>query len=244
MGFPLEDNRGICPNCHQASGFKLEFSHPVWPHSSSYYPNWVTGERCGISAFKCLYCGCTSTFLDTYTITTSEASDPAQESGSETMISRKLIAPNIAPRELSEHAPQQVRDAYREASVCEQAGAMVAAGIMYRAAIEALVKHEGAKGRDLYKKIETLRGDLGSEIVDEALHEVRQAGNSSAHEGVAHTDIEVADIAELVQSVVFVVYEQPAQRMAMRESRRERQAAAKGGARGAGKMPDDTVGAV
>ena len=70
-------------------------------------------------------------------------------------------------------------------SICEDAGALRAAGVLYRAATEEMVKDQGGTGRDLKAKINSLTPRLDAELLED-LHESRLVGNDSIHVGVQY----------------------------------------------------------
>ncbi|UQA93764.1 DUF4145 domain-containing protein [Streptomyces halobius] len=137
------------------------------------------------------------------------------------------VWPAPLPRELADDAPQTVREIFAEAALAEAAGALRLAGVGYRAAVEQIVKERGAQGNSLYQRITTL-SQLGvaQETVD-AFHEARLVGNDAAHDGLAYSAEEIADIAELIEEAVLVLYVQPAQRARLVSQRAARRAAAK-----------------
>lgn len=98
---------------------------------------------------------------------------------------------------------------------------------MYRAAVEELVKDQNATGADLYRKIDSLKGQLPTELVED-LHEARMLGNDSIHAGIAYSAEEVEDVAKLIEEAVLVLYVQPEEKRAMRNARKARRDAAKG----------------
>jgi len=111
-------------------------------------------------------------------------------------------------------------------SICEDAGALRAAGVLYRAATEEMVKDQGGTGRDLKAKINSLTPRLDAEVLED-LHESRIVGNDSIHAGVQYAAEEIADVAELLWEAAFVLYEQPAQKASMRAARKARHDAAR-----------------
>ncbi|MFE7889689.1 DUF4145 domain-containing protein [Streptomyces sp. NPDC057412] len=115
---------------------------------------------------------------------------------------------------------------FAEAALAEAAGAFRLAGVGYRATVEQIVKERGAAGKNLYERITGL-GNLGvaQEIVD-AFHEARFVGNDAAHDALAYSAEEIADIAELINEAVLVLYVQPAQRARMAAQRTARRTAA------------------
>ncbi|MFF9156485.1 DUF4145 domain-containing protein [Streptomyces sp. NPDC014846] len=137
------------------------------------------------------------------------------------------IWPHNRPRDLAPEAPEMVREVFAEAALAEAAGAFRLAGIGYRATVEQIVKERGAAGKNLYERITALK-DLGAsqEIVD-AFHEARFVGNDAAHDALAYSAEEIADIAELIHEAVLVLYVQPAQRAKMAAQRAARRSAAK-----------------
>ncbi|WP_162603945.1 DUF4145 domain-containing protein [Streptomyces sp. CS014] len=137
------------------------------------------------------------------------------------------VWPKKTPRELAPEAPETVREVFAEGALAEAASAYRLAGIGYRAAVEQIVKERGTSGKNLRDRITSLK-DLGAsqEIVD-AFHEARFVGNDAAHDALAYSAEEIADIAELIHEAVLVLYVQPAQRAKMAAQRAARRSAAK-----------------
>ncbi|MFI0224065.1 DUF4145 domain-containing protein [Streptomyces lydicus] len=139
------------------------------------------------------------------------------------MVLKKWRAwPAAEPRQLDDYVPEKVRSLYSEASITEEAGALRAAAVMYRAAVEELCEERGAQGRNLAEMIKDLgqRG-VAAELVRD-LDEARTLGNWSIHQGVEFTREEIADVAELIRDACFEIYVQPSQRQAMRDARKAR----------------------
>lgn len=137
------------------------------------------------------------------------------------------VYPDQAPRELGPEAPAAVREVFAEAALAEAAGAFRLAAIGYRATVEQIVKDKGAPGKNLYERITGLTTLGVSQDIVDAFHEARFVGNDAAHDALAYSAEEIADIAELVIEAVVVLYVQPAQRAAMAQQRAARRAAAK-----------------
>ncbi|MFF0257900.1 DUF4145 domain-containing protein [Streptomyces microflavus] len=137
------------------------------------------------------------------------------------------VWPKKTPRELAPEAPETAREVFAEGALAEAASAYRLAGIGYRATVEQIVKERGASGKNLRDRIASLQ-DLGAsqEIVD-AFHEARFVGNDAAHDALAYSAEEIADIAELIHEAVLVLYVQPAQRAKMATQRAARRSAAK-----------------
>ncbi|MEU9305933.1 DUF4145 domain-containing protein [Streptomyces sp. NPDC048269] len=118
---------------------------------------------------------------------------------------------------------------FAEAALAEAAGAHRLAGIGYRATVEQIVKERGATGNNLAQRILALSGVGVPQDVVDAFHEARFVGNDSAHDALAYSAEEIADIAELILEAVLVLYVQPAQRARMAQQRAARRASAKQG---------------
>lgn len=206
---------GVCPNCGLASSFEHKQSiFSAWPKHD---PNAFDGSQPSVSVkvLRCRYCSRSAVVLD--------RRDPSrgdEEGGGPKIVSRRLICPEQKPRSLPESVPDEVRDLYEEASTCEQAGALRGAGVLYRAAAEALVKDRQAEGRDLYARIEDLKNRGASDELVDDLHEARLLGNFSIHDGVTFAPEEIADVADLLAEACVVLYVQPAERAAMRAARK------------------------
>jgi hypothetical protein len=175
-------------------------------------------ERTGVVIYVCLYCDKSVVLLE------HEVRAEAVGGGKGT-VSRTMVAPPDEPRTLHESAPAAARSLYEEGSRCEAARAFRGAAVLYRAAVEELVKDQGASGRDLYAKIESLRNEVSDELIDD-LHEARILGNFSIHEGVVFSRTEVEDVALMIEEIVLTLYEQPEEKRAKREARKQRREAA------------------
>lgn len=92
---------------------------------------------------------------------------------------------------------------------------------MYRATVEELAKDQQATGGNLYEKIESLKGKLSAELVED-LHEARMLGNDSIHAGLIYSAEEVEDVAKLIEEAVLVLDVQPEEKRAMRDARKAR----------------------
>lgn len=239
MSEDFTDGTGLCPHCghHVAATYagKIQVS-PRWDinyaRRSSVDPALMSGtavaarmpeERDTIAGYTCQFCDRTIAFLEHWQkVETDAAGHPSLE-----RVSRTMIVPAKPPRQLPEAAPAGVASLYEEASICEDAGALRAAGVLYRAATEEMVKDQGGTGRDLKAKINSLAQRLDAELLED-LHESRLVGNDSIHVGVQYAAEEIADVAELLWEAAFVLYEQPAQKASMRAARKARHDAARG----------------
>ena len=105
--------------------------------------------------------------------------------------------------------------------------ALRAAGVLYRAVVEELVKDQGGTGKDLFHQIDSLQGRLEEDLLED-LHESRVIGNESVHHGVTFETEEIGDLASALQEACRVLYEVPAQRQRYRAQRAARVQARKG----------------
>ncbi|MFD5483054.1 DUF4145 domain-containing protein [Streptomyces hawaiiensis] len=135
--------------------------------------------------------------------------------------------PEQKPRQISSDAPSSVREIFSEAALAEAAGAYRLAGVGYRAVVEQIAKEQGANGSNLYARIASLAALGVSPNIVDAFHEARVVGNDAVHDGLAYSSDEIADIAELIDEALFVLYVQPAQRARMAAARAARRQAAK-----------------
>jgi hypothetical protein len=133
-----------------------------------------------------------------------------------------VVYPAPTPRALDPSVPEKIRGLFEEAALCEVHGALRAAAVMYRAAVEEMCAHLGAAGNNLFDRIEALAGLGLDTTVVEDMHEARMLGNDSIHKGLVYAPDEVADVAELIEEALVVLFVQRAQRAAFRERRRER----------------------
>lgn len=208
-----------CPNCSRDTSLARRNRRQVWPDISD---NLVlpTGECVFEEVWSCAFCRRTVVELHQYGADHAEGVDDAAEPN-EILV----VWPGRTPRDLDPSCPAEVTSLYREASIAENAGALRAAGAMYRATVEELCTAQGANGRDLQERINDLvKRGVEQGVVDD-LHEARLLGNWSLHEGLEFAGEEVADVADLIQEAVLAIYVQPAQRQAMRNARRQRRTA-------------------
>ncbi|MEV7297204.1 DUF4145 domain-containing protein [Streptomyces microflavus] len=230
----LEQRRAVCPYTDCATGTVMDMvdqrmiapesreyvfadfgedgegSLPVYPHSSwTQQECWVC-QLCGRSILEVIECQETGVGKQTR----------VEE------LTRLVLWPSPAPRLLHPDVPERIRSAYEEASRAENAGAARLAGVGYRSAVEELCKDQGATHKTLHGKIRELAAkNLPGDIIT-ALDETRVVGNDSVHQGVAYSDEELGDIAELVAEATVLLYVQPAQRRRLADSRRKRHEAA------------------
>ncbi|MER6928920.1 DUF4145 domain-containing protein [Kocuria palustris] len=237
MSIEFDQGTGLCPHCgkHVAT---TTIGHttidPAWvsycktnpgvleEHPMSLIVDGGT-ELVTVETLRCQSCSGLITFLDHL----------SPDSGPEgqlvmTVDTRTMISPARPPRELPSQAPEAARSLYAEASQCESVGALRGAGVLYRATVEEIVRHQGGQGNDLYKKIDSLQGKLEAEVIED-LHQSRIVGNESIHYGLTFSADEVGDIAELIYEACHVLYAIPAERQAFRDRRKARVAARKAG---------------
>ncbi|MFE7031343.1 DUF4145 domain-containing protein [Streptomyces sp. NPDC057621] len=178
-----------------------------------------------LMSLRCDWCKKDSAFLRLSTVELKKS----QSGTSQTFVTVDLeqVWPNQAPRELPPEAPEVVREVFAEAALAEAAGAFRLAGVGYRAVVEQIVKERGAVGGSLFERITGLTVLGASQDIVDAFHEVRFVGNDAAHDALAYSSEEIADIAELIKEAVLVLYVQPAQRVNMAAQRAARRAAAK-----------------
>lgn len=207
----------LCPNCNKHASLVLrdrrqlhpELTDNVAPPPVPYVHELV---------WSCSHCEATTAELNVFGV--ADLDDPNWQDRS--MEASVRIWPPSAPRELADDVPLGIRSLYREASECENAGALRGAAALYRATVEELCTERGADGLQMYHRIENLKTKgLTDEVVND-LHEARLLGNWTLHDGLAFSADEVADVAELIQEACVVIYVQPAQRAAMRAARRAR----------------------
>ena len=228
MTMLFEDGTGFCPWHKADSSFKtvqqIAYASPTYYRPPSGGPSHIPPPddpiRTGILIVECLHCHKTMILLETV------ARIPPKEVGGEPIehVWRTMAAPAESPRTLHDCAPEAVRSLFAEASTCEKAKAFRAAGVMYRATVEELVRDQGATGKDLWNKIESLKGKLSDELVED-LHEARMLGNDSIHAGLTYSAEEVEDVAKLIEEAVLVLYVQAEEKRKMRDARKARRSA-------------------
>lgn len=231
MSIEFTQGTGVCPHCgnHVAVDKVGEAEvSPEWrvnPSRSAVDPAQrahgmpikLPDSRDKVLVLRCQFCRKTIVFLDHW----EKRHGDGASHDSLVRVERTMIVPARPPRDLPAHTPESARSLYAEASRCESVGALRGAGVLYRAAVEEVVKDQGGEGRNLRQQIDSLSSKLDAELV-EALHESRVVGNYSIHEGLTFSDEEVADIAELIYEACHVLYAIPAERQALRAKRQAR----------------------
>ncbi|MCX5049331.1 DUF4145 domain-containing protein [Streptomyces sp. NBC_00474] len=208
---------GECPHCVRHTTL-ICTAHATLDGSGSEGDD-LSVARCLVT-LRCHWCSKESAYLRLVAIELKQFQGTYREVFKTTDLEQ--IWPSKTPRELAPEAPETAREVFAEAARAEAAGAFRLAGIGYRAAVEQIVKERGAGGKNLFDRITGLK-DLGAtqDIVD-AFHEARFVGNDAAHDALAYSAEEIADIAELIDEAVIVLYVQPAQRAKMATQRAAR----------------------
>jgi hypothetical protein len=225
-GYSVANKRisGLCPHCdNHATLWVLQHEEVTEPTSEGDGP--VTVRL--LLRLRCDWCREGSLFLQH---AAREAHPSAMGGGSRyyySTITLDQVWPKVTPRALPPEAPGAAREVFAEAALAEAAGAFRLAGIGYRATVEQIVKDQGAPGRNLYERITGLTSNGVPQGVVDAFHEARMVGNDAAHDALAYSGEELADVADLIEETVLVLYVQPAQRAAMAQKRAARRAAAK-----------------
>jgi Domain of unknown function (DUF4145) len=207
-----------CPNCRRSVALVFLWAERLWPTRNA--GDWKAIE--GTDSLVEYVWGCSYCLKTTVVWAFFDDGEDAHRQPTE----MRIVWPERAPRELPPEAPEALRSLYREASVCEHAGALRGAAVLYRASAEELVKDRGAGGKNLWEKIEGLGNQGVSADIVRDLHEARLLGNDSIHEGLSYDAREVADVAVLIADAVDELYVEPAKREAMRLAREARRTGA------------------
>ena len=125
------------------------------------------------------------------------------ENENERILARVIPAPK--PNPVDSRIPEPMLAALREAKVCLAAGANVAAAIMARRALEDFVNANGATGKNLFRKIESL---VTSQIITPKQREfaegTRVVGNDAAHGNGEEDPLRDVTKADAEEAVSFV----------------------------------------
>ncbi|MFJ1774958.1 DUF4145 domain-containing protein [[Kitasatospora] papulosa] len=226
MNWYGRQREAICPHpeCGRGVIMQLEGMEVVHPQhvqlggTHSHDPTADLDTRITEEAWSCTYCKRTTRELIWWEKDKDTAGDPKFLE-----VKRQTVWPEPFPRDLPPEVPEEIRSLFRESARTESVGAVRLAGAGYRAVVEEICKHQGAVGRSLYDKITALESDLTPDIIN-SLHEARMVGNDSLHDGLEYSPDELADIAQLVTEVTFILYVHPAQRAAFAAARAARRA--------------------
>lgn len=208
----LGEATGHCGHCGYNVSFDRAGSNRIAPKWSPTLSSPMAEGTILVASYVCTYCkGVTVLRLDV---------DGTFEKAN--VRSVKVLYPEPVTRRLDPAIPVKIRSLYEEAALCESNGAVRAAGVIYRAAVEEMCADLSATGNNLYERIEKLSGLGLDATVVEDMHEARMLGNDSIHQGLAYAPDEVADVADLIEEALVVLYVQPAQRAAYRQKRKAR----------------------
>ncbi|MFF8915421.1 DUF4145 domain-containing protein [Streptomyces sp. NPDC015032] len=212
-----------CPHCAMNTSMQVVDRRELQGLSRKF----ADGIKQSLTLFSiklsCDYCSANCLFLWTVI-------DP-MEKGSVThyeSVEIRRVYPKVEPqpRQISSDAPSLVREIFGEAALTESVGAYRLAGVGYRSVVEQIAKDQGATGSNLYNRITSLAALGVSQNIVDAFHEARVVGNDAVHDGLAYSAEEIADVAELINEAVFIIYVQPAQRARMAATRAARRQAA------------------
>jgi hypothetical protein len=112
----------------------------------------------------------------------------------------------------SEGLPAPVRTSLLGAIRCHAFQCYIAAAMLVRKTIEEVCRYEGAEGDNLFQRIEALKEKVEQpdEVVDGALHALRQLGNDATHTEVwIYNEVgeqEVAEAIRLTQLFLMPIY--------------------------------------
>ena len=120
--------------------------------------------------------------------------------------------PNIKITFDSEKIPGKIKSAFDEALTCHSNNCFVASAIMIRKTLEEICLDKGAKGDNLYKRIESLKNTivLPTELLT-AMQELRLLGNDAAHleaqtfEQIGKDELEIS--LDLTKEILKAVYQ-------------------------------------
>jgi len=137
-----------------------------------------------------------------------------------------IVNPHTYQQELAEHevlypprvagraplrrlvgVPPEVRTIYKETHKALLGGQPILAGVGLRSLVEAICRHQHAKGGSLQKRIDSLV-DLGVLTHDGAniLHALRNLGNTAAHEAEAYSETDLSTALDVVEHLLRSVY--------------------------------------
>jgi hypothetical protein len=146
----------------------------------------------------------------------SEGYYPISEDEYEYGVSERLYPPRIEGRKGlgndTVYLPNRIRQIYDETLTALSVQAPVLAAIGLRALVEAVCQEKDAKGRDLFKKIDSL---VEQRVLTPAgatiLHKIRALGNAAAHEAKPHSEKQLALAMDIVEHMLKDVYILPKQ---------------------------------
>lgn len=217
-----------CPHCSNRVAMSLRDLRWIHPKLKTPARRQVPGQHVEEQLWSCDFCDMAVVELYSVDRVPLNGNKGISTTGKETLISH--VWPAQEPRPLSEDAPEKVRDLFLEAGRAEAVAAFRLAGVGYRSVVEEICKERGADGKNLHAMISDLAQLNVPQSVIDGFHEARLLGNDSVHDGLEYAPDEVADIADLIEEAVLVLYVQPAERQRMAAARLARRTAHKAGA--------------
>lgn len=118
-------------------------------------------------------------------------------------VTQVLPTPQASP--VKNEIPEPMKSALKEAKVCLAAGANIAAAIMAQRALEDFVNANGATGKNLFQKIDSL---VAAHTITPAqrdlAHGTRMVGNDAAHGNGEEDPLRDVTKADAEEAVSFV----------------------------------------
>jgi hypothetical protein len=212
---------GICPNCNLPSTFEHRGERRV---SAAQAQRWLLNPNANnmslkrVVVYQCRACheGCV-----------------VVEQASVVNNQRRFEGihwwPPPGAAQIDKSIPPELADAYREGMRCLGAASPHAAAVMYRRTIEGIVRDKGSEKAVKQLDNSDLPGALKIMAKEHALdatladwaEDVRGLGNVGGHfDPLEEVNVEQAtDLAHLVRQILRYLYEEPARRQRLRDSR-------------------------
>lgn len=183
------DNGGWCHRCNAHSYFHLARNHDGMQH-----PTQSHNER--VLEFYCPNChGVTA------------VAERGTWSGGDLRWQVIGTWPTATPPSAPDYLPDEIGELYREAATCLSSGCYRSAVAMTRAAIDAAVSDQGATGKTLYDKIESMKGKLRDQLIEFA-DELKLGGNAAVHDfNEEWSEEEASERFVLLEEVLSELYE-------------------------------------
>ena len=210
-----KDKAAFCRRCGVYSNFEFFVSWPKEP---------VIGDQ-RVLTCECSHCKKLTVVIEGFTGFCGEPDAFESPAQNWSVVGAWPLADGKPP----DYVPEEIGELYKEAAVSLSAGCYRASAVMIRGAIDAAVSGKGATGRNLCKKIESMRGKLRDQLIEIA-DTLRLGGNDAAHDFSELWEQEEAlELFRFLEEVLRELYETPARISRVKQIRASRPAVASTG---------------
>lgn len=207
--FKLEDKndrtyRIVCRECARKTLHSVVCSYNEDGSVESKYGNILIDWGCKNQIIQCLGCETVSFRKVAWN---SECMDPYNDAPVYDFTYYPAHSEGLTGAIEQDWLPLQLQSIYKETIFSIENNQYILAGVGIRAIVEAICKEKNVVGRDLYKKINSLKEeDIVTPDGAHILHKLRVLGNDAAHEVKAHTSDQLELAMKIINHMLEATY--------------------------------------